>query len=76
MSATVTDASGVDRVVARLTGVGGGEVPMSPTGGNVYSATVGPFNSAGQLIVRIVAWDKAGNVAQSGSYTVNVLCIK
>lgn len=76
VSAAVTDASGVDRVVAQLSGVGGGEVPMSPVGGNVYRTDVGPFNSAGQLTIRVVAWDKAGNLAQSGSFNVSVVCIK
>ena len=76
VGATVTDASGVDHVVARLSGVGGGEVPMSSVGGNVYRADVGPFNSAGQLTIRVVAWDKAGNLAQSGSFNVGVVCIK
>jgi hypothetical protein len=76
VSATVTDASGVDRVAARLTGVGGGEVPMSSVGGNVYRADIGPVGSAGQLMIRVVAWDKAGNLAQSGSINVGVMCIK
>ncbi len=76
VSATVTDASGIDHVVARLTGVGGGEVGMSAAGGNVYRADVGPINSAGQLVIRVVAWDRAGNLAQSGSINVGVICVK
>ena len=63
-------------MVAQLTGVGGGEVAMSPVGGNVYRADVGPFGSAGQLTIRVVAWDKAGNLAQSGSINVGVVCIQ
>lgn len=77
VTATVTDTqSGVDHVVARLTGVGGGEVPMPAVGGNIYRAPVGPFSSLGQLTIRVVAYDKAGNVAQSTSFNVGVVCIK
>ena len=76
MSATVTDAGGVNRVAARLYGVGGGEVNMASVGGNVYRAELGPFGSSGQLAIRVLAWDRAGNMAMSDPVTVNVLCIK
>ncbi len=76
VSATATDASGIDHVIARLGGVGSGEVPMGAVGGNVYRAAIGPFNSVGQLTIRVAAWDKAGNLAQSGSINVGVVCIK
>jgi hypothetical protein len=44
VSATVTDAGGVNRVVARILGFG--EVEMSLVGGNLYQAVLGPFSDA------------------------------
>jgi hypothetical protein len=76
VSATVTDAGGVNRVVARLSGIGSGDVTMNPVGGNVYRADVGSFNALGQLTIHVVAWDKAGNTAQSGPMNVSVVCIQ
>lgn len=76
VSARVTDAGGVSRVVLRLGGVGGGEYDMGAAGGDAYSATVGPFGSLGQVAVQIVAWDKAGNSSQAGGPTINVICIQ
>lgn len=76
VSATVTDAGGVNRVVARYSGPASGEVVMSPIGGNVYRGTIGPIANIGNLSIRVVAWDKAGNVAQSSPFVVRVVvCI-
>lgn len=73
VTATVTDVGGVNRVVARWTlGAQRGEVTMSAVGGNVYRATMGPFNIAGNLSIVVVAWDNAGNSAQANPITVQV----
>ena len=72
VSATVTDAGGVNRVVARYSGVTSGEIAMSPIGGNSYQATLGPFNTTGTLSIIIVAWDNAGNIAQTRILSVQV----
>jgi hypothetical protein len=71
----VTDAGGVNRVVARVLGTGI-EVALNPVGGNVYQGTLGPFDSTGTFSVIIQAWDRAGNQAQSGSINVPVVCIQ
>ncbi len=76
VSARVTDAGGVSRVVVRLGGVGGGEYGMGAAGGDAYSATVGPLGSLGQVTIQIVAWDRAGNSSQAGGPTINVICIQ
>jgi hypothetical protein len=74
VSATVTDAGGVRRVVARVPGVG--EVEMTLVGGNVYRAVLGPFDYTGELSIIILAWDNAGNAASAGPLTVLVVaCI-
>ena len=75
VSATVTDAGGVNRVVARVLGTGI-EVALNPVGGNVYQGTLGPFDTTGTFSVIIQAWDRAGNQAQSGSINVPVVCIQ
>jgi len=73
VSATVTDAGGVASVVARWNlGSDSEEVAMTFSGGDVYEAVLGPFNSTGQLLIVIVAWDQAGNTAQVGPLTVQV----
>lgn len=73
VTATVTDASGVNRVVARWAlGAQKGKVTMSAVGGNVYRAVMGPFNIAGTLSIVVVAWDNAGNSAQANPITVQV----
>ncbi len=73
VTATVTDAGGVSRVIARIPGVG--EIEMTHVGGGVYQATVGPFDSTGEISIFILAWDNAGNAAQSAPITVTVVCI-
>jgi hypothetical protein len=76
VSASVTDAGGVNRVVARYSGPASGEVEMSPVGGNVYRGTIGPIAQIGNLSIRVVAWDKAGNVGQSSPFVVRVvICV-
>lgn len=72
VSATVTDASGVASVVARLSGSASGDVSMGPVGGNVYRANLGPFSTAGQLNIYVVARDNRGNVGQLGPWVVTV----
>ncbi len=76
ITARVTDSGGVNRVAAQLGDLGSGERVMSPTGGDMYSTSIGPFGSSGSVTIRIVASDKAGNTAQSGTITLGVACIK
>jgi hypothetical protein len=77
VSASVTDAGDVNRVVARYSGAASGEVGMSPAGGNVYRGTVGPIANIGNLSILVVAWDNAGNVGQSSPFVVTVVnCIE
>lgn len=73
VSASVSDASGVSRVIARVPGYG--EVEMTPVGGGVYQATLGPFDSTGEFSVIIFAWDNAGNSSQAGPMTITVVCL-
>jgi len=72
-SATVIDAGGISRVVARI--LGSGEVEMTPIGGQVYQAVLGPFTETGEYSIIILAWDIAGNSAQAGPLSVTVVCI-
>ena len=72
-SATVIDAGGISRVVARILGYG--EVEMYPVGGQVYQGTLGPFSETGEYSILILAWDIAGNSAQAGPLSVTVVCI-
>jgi uncharacterized protein YraI len=73
VSATVTDESGVSNATARWS-IGGqaGEVSMSPSGGGVYQAVIGPLNTVGQLSITVFAVDPAGNSAESGPAIVQV----
>jgi hypothetical protein len=71
VSATVTDAGGVSRVIARVPGVG--EFEMNPVGGDVYQAVLGPFDYTGELSIIILARDNAGNSASAGPVTVQVV---
>lgn len=71
VSATVTDAGGVNRVVARVLGTGI-EVTMTASGGNGYQAELGPFNMTGGLSIVIMAWDNAGNSVQGGPVNIQV----
>ena len=75
VSATVSDTGGVYRVVARI--IGYGDVGMSPSGGNLYQATLGPFSSSKTYSIYILAWDNAGNPpAQAGPLNLLVACIE
>jgi hypothetical protein len=74
VSATVSDAGGVSRVVARILGTG--EVEMSPVGGVVYQAVLGPFSDAGEYSIIILAWDNAGNNNNAGPISILVACIQ
>ncbi len=71
VSATVTDAGGVNRVVARVLGTGI-EVPMTRSDGNTFQAVLGPFNETGSLSIVVIATDNAGNSAQGGPVSVLV----
>jgi len=73
VSASVSDAGGVGRVMARIPGYG--EVEMTHVGGGAYQATVGPFSGTGEFSIFIFAWDNAGNGAQAGPFTIMVACI-
>jgi len=69
--ARVSDASGIARVIARVSGVG--EFEMSPAGDGYYQVTLGPFSEAGTLSIFIQAQDNAGNSATSAPITVQVV---
>jgi hypothetical protein len=71
VSARVTDASGIQRVVARVVGMG--EFEMTPVGGGIYQAVVGPFGEAGAVSILVQAWDNAGNGAISAPLNVEVV---
>ncbi len=71
VSATVVDAGGVNRVIARVLGTGI-EVTMNPSGGNSYQATIGPFNVTGTLSIVVIAWDNAGHSGQGGPVSIQV----
>jgi Bacterial Ig domain len=73
VTATVSDAGIVDRVAARWNlGALSGEVVMSAANGNAYRAVLGPFNTTGNLSIRVIATDRAGNSNQSAPLTVLV----
>jgi hypothetical protein len=69
--ARITDAGGIARVVARVSGVG--EFEMSPAGGGFYQANLGPFGEAGTLSIFVQAQDNAGNTATSAPIEVQVV---
>ncbi len=71
ISARVTDASGVARVVVRVAGFG--EYDMTPIGGGYYQATLGPFSEAGSLSIFVQAQDNAGNAAISPPIEVQIV---
>jgi hypothetical protein len=71
ISARVTDAGGVQRVIARVSGVG--EFDMSPAGGDLYQVALGPFSEPGTLSIFVQAWDNAGNNALSGPIEAQVV---
>jgi hypothetical protein len=71
VTAHVSDASGVQRVSARLSGIG--EFDMSPAGGDVYQVTIGPFEDAGTFTIFVQAQDQAGNGSISSPLTVQVV---
>jgi len=73
ISATVSDEGAVQRVTARIPGYG--EVDMTSVGGEVYQATVGPFDSTGAVSILIQAWDNAGSSSTAGPLTVTVVCL-
>ncbi len=67
----VTDAGGLQRVIARISGVG--EFDLSPVGGNIYQANIGPINNTGTFSVFIQALDNAGNSAIGGPVDLQVV---
>jgi hypothetical protein len=77
VTVTVTDETGVSSVVARWSIAGqSGEVSMSSSGAGGYQAVIGPLNTVGWLAITVFAVDLAGNSAESGPVTVQVLCIE
>jgi hypothetical protein len=71
VSARVSEAGGIQRVVARIPGEG--EFTLSAVGGGLYQATLGAFSEAGSLSIFVQAWDSAGNAGQAGPITVQVV---
>jgi hypothetical protein len=71
INARVTDAGGVARVVARVSGMG--EFEMSSVGDGYYQAVLGPFGEAGALSVFVQAQDNSGNVATGAPISVQVV---
>lgn len=71
VTARVSDAGGLQRVIARISGVG--EFDMSSAGGNLYQVNIGPFNEAGTYSVFIQAADTAGNSAVGGPLNLQVV---
>lgn len=63
ISARVRDTSEVEQVIARWSPDGSGtvETPMSPVGGDVYEAAIGPYSAAGTDSVKVVAFDNRDN---------------
>ncbi len=49
-------------------------MPISAVSDNFHRADLAPFDFGGELLLRVVAWDKAGSLAQSHSLTVGVVC--
>jgi hypothetical protein len=85
ISATITDPSGVPKVELHYRVVGTGASwlwrSMSPTGGDVYEATLGdaqlrsslfPYEDADTVQYYIKAWDSRTNMTQSSTQTVGV----
>lgn len=73
VTARVTDASGVQTVLARyyLNGVRSEKV-MSPIGGDQYRAALGGFSVSGSLDIYVVATDARNNTGQAGPVNVIV----
>ncbi len=73
ISARVRDTSELEQVIARWSPDGSGtvETPMSPIGGDVYEATVGPYSAAGTDSVKVVAFDTRDN-AGGASISVTI----
>jgi len=69
--ARVTDASGIARVIARVSGVG--EFEMSAAGDGYYQASLGPFSEAGTFSIFAQAQDNTGNTATSAPIEVQVV---
>jgi len=54
-----------------------GQVDMTPQGGGIYKAVLGPFGQLGTVQISFVAWDTAGNsTPYVGPITVGVFCIE
>jgi hypothetical protein len=72
ITASVTDAVGLQNVTARIMGTGT-SLEMSPEGGNVYKVVLGPFDEATTLMILILASDTSGNNSQAGPLTIQVI---
>lgn len=73
ISARVRDTSELEQVIARWSPDGSDsvETPMSPIGGDVYEASIGPYSAAGTDSVKVVAFDSRGN-AGGASISVTI----
>ena len=73
IAATVSDGSSISSVVLFYRAPE--EALMSADMGdtNVYSATIGPFTSGGQLVYWVEATDLAGNTARTNEQTLDVV---
>ncbi len=73
ISARVRDTSELEQVIARWSPDGSDtvETPMSPIGGDVYEASIGPYSAAGTDSVKVVAFDSRDN-AGGASISVTI----
>ena len=72
VSASASDASGLDSVVLKWTGPSGsGRATMSGSGSS-WSGAMGPFPVGGKVTLSVTATDKRGNSATGPSTTTNV----
>jgi hypothetical protein len=70
---TVTDNSSVSTVTGSWSVAGeSGQITLSPSGGSIYSGTIGPVNTTGTLAITIQASDGAGNSSSAAAPPVTV----
>lgn len=71
--AVVSDGSGLERVVLTIEGPDGARTSRSMSSdGTEWSATLGPFSSAGTASWSVTATDRFGNLSRSKTVTVPV----
>ncbi len=79
IEARVTDDGGVAQVAFTMQGPNPGDAisgSLSPVGGGVYQAQVGPFQSLGNWSISLSAVDTSNNSTQAGPWTIQVMCIQ